>query len=159
VLVSEHREAPDLDRVLRREATFQGWPPARRRALLVALGRALRALHEAEVAHRDLKAPNLLVEETREGWRFPLVDVDGADPRYGPLGWARRVRDLARLAASLPLASAERLRVLAAYAAVPPRPPLALRELATRVHERAQAHRLRLARGAQAPTRPSPRPG
>jgi tRNA A-37 threonylcarbamoyl transferase component Bud32 len=145
VLVSEHVDAPDLDLLVRREATFAGWPPARRRALLVQLGRALRALHEAEVAHRDLKAPNLLVVPEGAGWRFPLVDVDGADPRYGPIPWARRIRDLARLAASLPLTPSERLRILAAYASVPPRPPLPLRDLASRVHALAEAHRHRLA--------------
>ncbi len=145
VLVSERLDAPDLDRILRREPVYVTWSPTRRRALLAGLGRALRAMHEAEVAHRDLKSPNLLVEEHAHGWRFPLADVDGARPRYRAISWARRLRDLGRLAASLPIARTERLRILAAYAAVAPKPPLSLRALASAVHEVAQRHRRRLA--------------
>jgi tRNA A-37 threonylcarbamoyl transferase component Bud32 len=141
VLVSERLGAPDLDRILLREPVYAAWSPSRRRALLVGLGRALRAMHEAEVSHRDLKSPNLLVEEHAHGWRFPLADVDGARPRYRTISWARRLRDLGRLAASLPIARSERLRVLAAYAAVAPEPPQSLRALARGVHEVAERHR------------------
>jgi len=154
VLVSERVAAPDLDRILRREPIYAAWSYARRHGLLVGLGRALRALHEAEVAHRDLKSPNLLVEEHAQGWRFPLADVDGARPHYRPVSWARRVRDLGRLAASLPIARAERLRVLAAYAAVAPQPPLPLRALASAVHKVAERHRRRLAATAGGATGP-----
>jgi hypothetical protein len=144
-LVSEWLDLPDLDLVLRRERRFQRWPRARRVRLLDALGRAVRALHDAECSHRDLKAPNLLVREAPEHVTFPLADVDGARATYRPVGWRRRVRDLARLAASLPLPRADHLRVLRAYARVPPAPPLALRELAVRVHRLARRHRARLA--------------
>jgi hypothetical protein len=130
---------------------LEGWPRARRARLLAGLGRAVRALHDAETSHRDLKAPNLLVRESAEGFEFPIADVDGARPAYRRVGWRRRVRDLARLAASLTLSRADRLRVLVAYARVPPAPPLTLRDLAERVHRRAQQHRARLA--AQAPAR------
>lgn len=150
LLVSARSPAPDLDLVVRRAGTWAARPPAEQRACLHALGRALRRLHDAEVAHRDLKAPNLLVHGLPAGWAVLVADVDGARPRYGPVPWARRARDLARLAASLPLARSDRLRVLAAYAGAGPQPPLPWRELASRVHRHAQAHRARLARPPRA---------
>lgn len=146
LLVSARSPAPDLDHVVRRAGTWAATPAARQRALLVALGRALRRLHDAEVAHRDLKAPNLLLAGAGARWEVIVADVDGARPLYAPVPWARRARDLARLAASLPLPRTQRLRVLAAYAAAGAQPPLSLRDLARRVHRHAQAHRQRLAR-------------
>jgi tRNA A-37 threonylcarbamoyl transferase component Bud32 len=146
LLISACIEAPDLLAFTSAAAGgFRTWPAARRRACLEALGRALRRLHDAEVSHRDLKPSNLLVvSEPAGGFRFPLVDLEGAGPRFHTIAWARRARDLARLAASLPVSRADRLRTLAAYHRVLPRPPWDLRALATRVHARAEAHRRRL---------------
>jgi tRNA A-37 threonylcarbamoyl transferase component Bud32 len=147
VLVSAFVDAPDLLALTTGGAAsgFGRWPPARQRACLVALGRSLRRLHDAEVSHRDLKPSNLLVvAETGGGFRFPLVDLEGVRPRYGPVSWRRRARDLARLAASLPLSRADRLRILTAYHRVSPAPPWPLRRLAHVVHTRADAHRRRL---------------
>jgi tRNA A-37 threonylcarbamoyl transferase component Bud32 len=146
VLVSAHLEAPDLLALTNGpQSAFHRWPAARRRACLEALGRALRRMHDAEVSHRDLKPSNLLVVGgPGGGFRFPLVDLEGARPRFRAIRWPRRARDLARLAASLPVARADRLRALAAYHRVLPRPPWSQRRLATRVHARAEAHRRRL---------------
>lgn len=147
VLVSRFVDAPDLLALTSggRASAFAAWSPARRRACLRALGRALRRLHDAEVSHRDLKPGNLLVVTDPDGsFRFPLVDLEGARPRFATVSWRRRARDLGRLAASLPLSRAERLAVLAAYHAVLPRAPWDLRTLATHVHARAEAQRRRL---------------
>ncbi|MFM8979549.1 MAG: lipopolysaccharide kinase InaA family protein, partial [Planctomycetia bacterium] len=146
LLLGVRSAAADLDHVVRRAGTWAQQAPAQQRALLVALGRSLRRLHDAEVAHRDLKAPNLLVQPAGTGWDVVVADVDGARPLYAPVAWARRARDLARLAASLPLPRSQRLRVLAAYAAAGATPPISLRALARQVHRHAQAHRRRLAR-------------
>lgn len=150
VLLSVRSPLPDLDHVLRRAPTWASWPRDRQGACLAALGRALRSLHDAEVTHRDLKSPNLLVGSGPAGWSVLVADVDGARARYGPVPWARRARDLARLAASLPLSRAARLRVLTAYMDAGAQPPLARRDLAHEVHRHAEAHRARLARRARA---------
>jgi tRNA A-37 threonylcarbamoyl transferase component Bud32 len=132
VLVSRLVDAPDLARCVR-SAQFARWPHARRRAVLEAVGRALRALHDAEVGHRDLKAPNLLVEESGGRPRVWIADLDGARVRRGPIPWARRAHELARLDASVPARASDRLRVLRAYLRVLPSPPLALRRFTERV--------------------------
>lgn len=103
--------------------------PARRR-LLEHLGRTLRRMHEAEVSHRDLKAPNLLITDDL---RPVIVDLDGARVRRGPVRWARRARDVMRLDASLDLPERDRTRILTAYHAVLPRPPLSLAAFAEEV--------------------------
>jgi tRNA A-37 threonylcarbamoyl transferase component Bud32 len=145
VTVSVHVDAPDLGGFVAAGGGFAALSAAERRACLVALGRSLRRLHDAEVTHRDLKASNLLVvAEPGGGFRFPIVDLEGARPRYRPVGWRRRARDLARLAASLPLGRSERLRILAAYHRVAPRPRWTLHRFASAVHERAEAHRRRI---------------
>jgi tRNA A-37 threonylcarbamoyl transferase component Bud32 len=101
--------------------------PARRRAALFDLGRFLRRLHDAEVSHRDLKAPNLVARVEGGRVRFLVVDLEGARPRRGPVPWRRRARDLARLDASVgaPFVSrADRRRVLSGYLAAWTRPPV-----------------------------------
>jgi tRNA A-37 threonylcarbamoyl transferase component Bud32 len=159
VLVSEHVAAPDL-LALATGPAFATWTPARRRACLEALGRSLRRLHDADVKHRDLKPSNLLVVEMPDGaFRFPVVDLEGARPGFSSVSWPRRARDLARLAASLPLSRAERLRVLVAYHRVLPRAPWDLRALASRVHARAEAHRRRLRTRYGAAAAPVQAPG
>jgi hypothetical protein len=147
VRVSAFIDAPDLAALTAGggRSTFSTWSVARRRACLTALGRSLRRLHDAEVTHRDLKPSNLLVvADQRGGFRFPIVDLEGARPRFRAVAWRRRARDLARLAASLPLPRAERLRILTAYHRAGSRSPWALRRLAAAVHDRAEAHRRRL---------------
>jgi serine/threonine protein kinase len=75
-------------------------------------------MHEAGFAHRDLKAPNVLVAPAGPHARPVLVDLDGLR-QPGRVSPRRRVRDLMRLAVSLEewgLARAtDRLRFLRAY--------------------------------------------
>jgi len=64
------------------------------------------------------------------------VDVDGAHVQRGPVAWARRARDLARLDASVgspPVSRADRRRVLAGYFAAWARAPVDLDAFARRV--------------------------
>jgi tRNA A-37 threonylcarbamoyl transferase component Bud32 len=104
----------------------QQWDMARQ------VGRLLRRLHEWNVSHRDLKAPNLLVSPARavmgvRGLEAPvddggahlwLVDLVGARVCRS-LGEGRRMRDLARLAASFlgdaAVSRTDRLRALGSY--------------------------------------------
>jgi len=95
-------------------------PPARRRAILEAAGRAIRALHDAGFEHPDLHLKNLLV--ATDG-RVLLVDLDGAR-RHAELPRQKRLAGLYRFdryaakqaAAGLPVSRTDRLRVLKAYA-------------------------------------------
>ena len=83
------------------------------------LGRLLRAMHDREVAHRDLKAPNIVmvVVSAPATARPVLLDLVGVTVgRTVPR--ATRQRDLARLAVSFPpgtLLNGVRLRFLRAY--------------------------------------------
>ena len=97
--------APDLDRAVRardgRASAFAALSPAERRDALHALGRFLRRLHDADVSHRDLKAPNLVARRDGRLVSFAIVDLEGARVRRRGVSWRRRARDLARLDASL----------------------------------------------------------
>jgi len=61
---------------------------------------ALAKLHAAGYRHRDLKAPNLLLTPEADGPRVCWLDLDGL-ARAAPVGERTRLRDLARIAASL----------------------------------------------------------
>jgi serine/threonine protein kinase len=71
---------------------FQG-----KRCLIRELALFLRKMHERGVTHRDLKGPNILVQEGGP-WRYHLylVDLDGV--HLGSVSWRRQVKNLARLA-------------------------------------------------------------
>lgn len=129
LLVSEALDAPNLHAFLA-EGGYAALPvPARRRFLRV-LGRSLRLMHDADISHRDLKAPNLLVEADPAGEpTVRFADLEGARIRRRPVPWTRRARDLARLDASLTAPRTDRLRVMRAYLAVPPWPEVELRML------------------------------
>lgn len=91
---------------VRDAAAWLGAPVERRlrRALLRAAGAAVRALHRAGVAHRDLNAKNvLLAAAPPRAW---LIDFDGSAPPGAPLEPRdpRAIANLARL-----LRSAEKL--------------------------------------------------
>jgi tRNA A-37 threonylcarbamoyl transferase component Bud32 len=69
---------------------------SRRRLLIEACGRSVRALHEAGIDHRDLNLANLLAAEGPRGPEVQVIDYDGA--RLGaPLTPRRRLRALQRL--------------------------------------------------------------
>lgn len=93
----------------------------RRRTWEVAesLGRTLGRMHAWRVAHRDLKACNLLIASFDGVPRAHVLDMDGVRLRRH-LSAAERARDLARLAASVLIhdgvTRADRWRFLRAYA-------------------------------------------
>ncbi len=95
VVVQDLGELPDLGRAL-----AQAGEESRRQALLEAAARLAAALHAGGLRNRDLKAANLLVQETPRGPLVLPVDLDGLD-RPRRLGRRHVARDLARLSASL----------------------------------------------------------
>ena len=124
-----------------RDGAYGLLPLREQRGFLARLGRMLRALHDAEVTHRDLKSPNLLAASTDGGLAPVIVDLDGARIRGRTVSWRRRARDLARLDASLDACASDRLRVLRAYWSVLPRPPLPKREFLGRIEGRVRQKR------------------
>lgn len=122
VYAAAYVDAPDLQKVVARGAADA--------TLLRRIGRSLRTMHDTEVTHRDLKAPNLLV--VPDG-TFPIVDLDGVRIRRRPIRWARRARDLMRLDASLDLDVPLRRAVLEGYYDMLPRPPVSFEVFAERV--------------------------
>jgi len=108
------RELPGrLD--LRRFVQTCRTPIAGRRRFARKLGRLLASLHEAGFAHGDLYANHVLVDPETEA--IALVDWQRA-PRQGKLSFSSRWRDLATLAATLPVELAlarDRLAFLSAY--------------------------------------------
>ncbi len=131
-------KAPDAVELPRFVRSLDAEPPAERRrrlrALLAETAGVVRMMHERNVSHRDLKAPNLLVspadwtlgyrglcESAHPGGRRDrvwLVDLVGVR-RHGRLGRARRVQNLARLNTSFlvteGLTRSDRLRFLRTY--------------------------------------------
>lgn len=100
-------------------------PPAEHRAIIRRwvedLGRLVRRMHDREVSHRDLKAPNVLMAGAAldPATAAPvLVDLVGVVPGVAVTP-RTRVRDLARLNASFMYSTAvtraDRLRFLRAY--------------------------------------------
>ncbi|MHC5012792.1 MAG: lipopolysaccharide kinase InaA family protein, partial [Planctomycetota bacterium] len=138
-LLSAHVDAPDLHRFVHGPGrnAYRALTPSARRAFLSRLGRFLRDLHEAEVSHRDLKAPNLLVRgDADAGFAFCVTDLEGARLARRRIPWRRRARDLARLDASLAASRTDRLRVLTAYWSRTPEPPVAKRQFLSWIGER-----------------------
>jgi tRNA A-37 threonylcarbamoyl transferase component Bud32 len=93
--------------------------PAIRRGLLrrriEQLAGLVRELHRRRMAHRDLKAANVLLSPPEQLWLIDLVGVS----RYEQLPRERRVKDLARLHASFHQSAAvtrtDKLRFLRVY--------------------------------------------
>ncbi len=136
LLVSDHVDgATNLHTLLLEEG--RALAPRARAALAGQLGRFLRRMHDAEISHRDLKAPNLLV--TGEPLRLVIADVDGVGRRQ--VDWRRRARDLARLDASVDARATDRARVLRAYWDAGPRPPVDRREFTRWIAKRAARKR------------------
>ncbi len=85
------------------------------RALANRLGRLLRDMHDRQVSHKDLKAPNILVTPAGDPVLIDLVGVTTGRP----VPELQRIRELTRLAASFAdsptVTRTDRLRVLRAY--------------------------------------------
>lgn len=87
---------------------------------IAALGRLIRQLHTRGLAHRDLKAANLLTSKKGGDHRFWFIDLVGVR-RLNRVGSRRRAQNLSRLLASFAkhpsLTLSDRLRFLRAYMA------------------------------------------
>ncbi len=89
-----------------------------KRALIGQLARHLRKMHDRGVAHRDLKAENIIAQDRGGGrYEFFIVDFDGIS--CGAVSPRVRVKNLARLARAVagivPLTAADRLRWVKHY--------------------------------------------
>ena len=96
LLLGEVPEAVDLEVLLHGAAAPVGVDV--RREVLVAAGRAVRALHDAGVPHPDLHAKNLLLAPDGA---VLVLDLDKARPAPAGLSDRRRLRDLVRLGRAL----------------------------------------------------------
>jgi tRNA A-37 threonylcarbamoyl transferase component Bud32 len=105
------REVPDaltLAAELRRDPA-----DPERTAILTAVGRAVRRLHDRGVHHRDLNATNVLLRRDGDEWTVHFIDFDRADvrPSVGARARAAALRRLARSLAKLaPSAAADGAR-------------------------------------------------
>jgi tRNA A-37 threonylcarbamoyl transferase component Bud32 len=92
----------------------------RLRALIEQAARLVRDLHRRQLAHRDLKAANLLVQRTEAGPALWLIDLVGVT-RHRTLSHRRRVQNLTRLHVSFHchplLTRTDKLRFLRTYLA------------------------------------------
>lgn len=122
LLVSEFVDGLDLHTLLLESG--EGLSRVERAVLADRLGRFLRHMHDAEISHRDLKAPNLLVVGDEP--RFLIADVDGVARRE--VDWRRRARNIARLDASVEAHATDRARVLRAYWRSGSSPPVTQRD-------------------------------
>jgi tRNA A-37 threonylcarbamoyl transferase component Bud32 len=79
------------------------------------LGQLLACMHDRQLAHRDLKAANLLMDSQEQFW---FIDLVGMECDIAP-STERRLRDLTRLAVSFAsdprIRNTDRLRFLRAY--------------------------------------------
>ena len=92
-----------------------------RRAVLEKLARTVRAMHDRGVSHRDLKAPNVLLED---GDSPTLIDLVGVQT-CARVSFRQRAKELARLNASFltTARNSDRLRFLRTYLSAGPRRP------------------------------------
>ena len=82
----------------------------------------LGRLHAHGIYHGDLKGPNVLVRRTAEGFELPVIDTDRMRFTPRPVDDRRREKNLAQLAASIPVSvtRTERLRWYRRYVAAAP---------------------------------------
>lgn len=97
-------------------AIYRDGTRAARVRLREATAAWLGTLHRRGIYHGDLKAVNVLVRDG-EPPTFPLIDTDRVRRLPAPVDRRRRVKNLAQLAASIPVVvtRAERLRWLREY--------------------------------------------
>jgi tRNA A-37 threonylcarbamoyl transferase component Bud32 len=115
-------KVPDAEELSRHVAGLHVLPEAERRrhlrALIEQVARLVRDLHRRGLAHRDLKAANVLVQRTPSGPALWLIDLVGVT-RHRNLSRARRLQNLTRLHASFHrhplLTRADKLRFLRTY--------------------------------------------
>jgi hypothetical protein len=109
---------PRLDHRLRDALRSGAWDLARKRAAIEATADFAARLHRLGVWHGDLKACNWLLDEREGEFRFRLVDTDRVRFYRGEVPRSRRLRNLAQLAASIPVVvtRADRLRWWRRYA-------------------------------------------
>ncbi len=111
IMRAEQKAEPLAEYV--RRAFAPGAPSGTKRDFIRAAAGFLRACYSAGVLHLDMKASNVLVRETGDGWSFILLDL--AAVRFHkeiPFSW--KLINLAQLNASTPLALSwtDRLRLL-----------------------------------------------
>ncbi len=117
-------KVPDAEDLSRHVAGLGLIPPGERRrnlrALVEQVARLVRELHRREVAHRDLKAANVLVQRTPTGPALWLIDLVGVT-RHRALSRRRRLQNLTRLHVSFHrhplLTRTDKLRFLRSYLA------------------------------------------
>jgi tRNA A-37 threonylcarbamoyl transferase component Bud32 len=115
-------KVPDAEELSRHVAGLRTVPEGERRrrlrALIEQLARLVRELHRREVAHRDLKAANVLVQRTPAGPALWLIDLVGVT-RHRALSRRRRLQNLTRLHVSFHrhplLTRTDKLRFLRTY--------------------------------------------
>jgi tRNA A-37 threonylcarbamoyl transferase component Bud32 len=120
LLTEKIHNAEELSRYLAGLGSLsEGERRPRLRALLEQVARLVRQLHRCQLAHRDLKAANILVQR-REDPTLYLIDLVGV-ARCTVLSRRQRVRNLARLHASFHdhplLTRTDKLRFLRTYLA------------------------------------------
>lgn len=126
-------------------ARGQDLDAARRHALLTALGRTVRQLHQAGLVHRDLYWCHLFVrEDPREEFAVTLIDLQRV---FRPRRWVWRwkLKDLAQFAYSMPETLQDGASLKSWYRAYLDKPRLGLRDrlALTAVWLRAGLYRLR----------------
>lgn len=96
-LVIATREIPGARAAIDRLRDLPRAAVRERRRVLAALGRAVRAFHDAGGEHPDLNARNLVVDAAGAAW---VLDLDAARVHPGPAPTRVRVANLRRLARS-----------------------------------------------------------
>ena len=105
-----------LDHLARR--LFRLQTRADRRRLLHESADWLARLHQSGVYHGDVKGINVLVDTKQRRWSFHLIDTDRCRFFDQPVDERRRIKNLAQLAASIPVVvtKTDRLRWFRRYA-------------------------------------------
>jgi tRNA A-37 threonylcarbamoyl transferase component Bud32 len=119
LLTEKVADAEELSRHVAGLRTIPDGERRRRlRSLVERVARLIRELHRRELAHRDLKAANVLVQRTTSGLALWLIDLVGVT-RHRALSRWRRLQNLTRLHVSFHqhplLTRTDKLRFLRTY--------------------------------------------
>jgi tRNA A-37 threonylcarbamoyl transferase component Bud32 len=109
-------DALSLSHFIDRGVTPNRRDPRWRAALMRAVAREIRRLHDTGIRCSDLQETNLMVEELADGFKVHFVDLDGMR-RVADVSWHDRARNLIQLDRSVGrfLSRGERLSFLHAY--------------------------------------------